>query len=180
MIDDTYERIDAMLASRVSQREFAQIIGTDEAVVSRLVRRGILPREGTVGDWLRRYTRRLRAQGRARAGGSELGQARLRLANASADRAEAELSDKVSALVWVGHLEPALRSISAQGLESLERTLAAIQAQIEARHGITLDAADIRDPLRDYIQVLEDLGNAWRPETGILRNGDLSAWPIEN
>lgn len=40
---------------KVSQTEFARVIDTSQATVSHLIRRNVLPKGGTLGDWTRAY-----------------------------------------------------------------------------------------------------------------------------
>ncbi|WP_240636167.1 hypothetical protein [Caldimonas tepidiphila] len=59
--------IDALKA-RVTQKEFADLVGISQQKVSELLADGILPREGTADQWLHAYCTRLREQAAGRLG----------------------------------------------------------------------------------------------------------------
>ena len=74
----------AGLECRVTQTAFADLVGVDQSVISRLISDDVLTKEGTALDWLRQYTGRLREQAAGRlgdeAGGLDLVQERAALA----------------------------------------------------------------------------------------------------
>lgn len=56
------------LAQRVSQAEFAELIGVSEAKVSQMRSEGVLAADATAGEWLQQYITRLREQAAGRMG----------------------------------------------------------------------------------------------------------------
>lgn len=72
--------IDELLRMRVSQADFARLIGVSEARVSQMVADGIIPAGGELGLWLALYCERLREQAAGR--GQELTIERAALAKA--------------------------------------------------------------------------------------------------
>lgn len=56
------------LGQRVSQQEFAQLIGVSEAKVSQMRTEGVLAADATAGEWLQQYLTRLREQAAGRMG----------------------------------------------------------------------------------------------------------------
>lgn len=71
-----------VLSQKVTQAEFAQMVGLSEARVSQLISEDVLPRDASAHDWLTAYCDRLREQaaGRASAGPLDLAQERAALA----------------------------------------------------------------------------------------------------
>lgn len=76
--------LDVLMAARVTQEEFGQMVGISQPAVSALMTDGTLDRDGTAGVWLRRYCQRLREQAAGRLGaengGLDLVQERAALA----------------------------------------------------------------------------------------------------
>jgi phage terminase Nu1 subunit (DNA packaging protein) len=74
----------SILDHRVTQTEFAALMGIDPSTVSRLISDGCLAESGTCLHWLRQYTNRLREQAAGRmgaeVGGLDLAQERAALA----------------------------------------------------------------------------------------------------
>lgn len=60
----------ASLDCRVTQTAFADLMGVDQSVISRLISDGWLVETGTALDWLRQYMHRLREQAAGRMGDS--------------------------------------------------------------------------------------------------------------
>ena len=58
----------AGLERRVTQTAFADLVGVDQSVISRLISDDVLTKEGTALEWLRQYTGRLREQAAGRLG----------------------------------------------------------------------------------------------------------------
>lgn len=78
-------KIIACLDARISQADFAQLIGVSEARVSQLVSEGVITRGETAAQWLIAYCERLRDQAAGRMGesmGLDLVQERAALARA--------------------------------------------------------------------------------------------------
>lgn len=77
-------KITPLLDQSTSQADFAEMVGISEARVSQLMADGVMPRSGTVHDWLLAYCDRLRDQAAGRAGtetgGLDLVQERAALA----------------------------------------------------------------------------------------------------
>jgi hypothetical protein len=59
-----------------SQGEFAALVGTSQATVSRMIRDGLLERRDTLGGWIAGYVRALEAEKEALAGDDDSAEAR--------------------------------------------------------------------------------------------------------
>lgn len=57
------------MAGRVTQSEFGSAVGISQQAVSGLLADGLLPKDGSFGDWLGAYCDRLREQAAGRLGG---------------------------------------------------------------------------------------------------------------
>lgn len=61
--------LNVLMSERVTQSEFGAAVGISQQAVSALLADGLLPRDGTFGDWLAAYCDRLREQAAGRMGG---------------------------------------------------------------------------------------------------------------
>jgi len=79
---------DTSLNSKVTQREFGQLVGISQPAVSDLLKREVLFENGTAAEWLKSYCSHLREQAAGRSGTGELDLVteRARLAKEQADR----------------------------------------------------------------------------------------------
>jgi hypothetical protein len=66
-----------------NQTAFAQIVGTSQQAIAKQVDKGVLPRDGTMAEWLDLYLNRLREQAAGRGGNNQ-----ERLATARAEESE--------------------------------------------------------------------------------------------
>lgn len=116
------------LNKKVTQAQFAQLVGVTQPAVSGLIARGILKVGDTAGNWLLAYCGHLRetAAGRSQSGESSLNlnDERARLAAAQADKVEMENQLLRGEIVRVDTLEAVLSATGGK-----------IKAQLEALPG---------------------------------------------
>lgn len=99
------------LDSRVTQADFAALVGVSQPRVAQMIDEGVLPREGTAGQWLTLYCERLREQASGR--GSELTAERAKLARAQREGQEIKNRVAQGEYAPVGLLGDVLSSASA-------------------------------------------------------------------
>src|SRR4051812_22584952 len=106
-------------------------MGISQQAISALLTRGVLAREGTLGEWILAYGSNLREQaaGRATKGELDLATERARWAKKQADRVAMENAEKRRELAPVALLEHVLAGISRRIVGVLE----SIPVQIKRR-----------------------------------------------
>lgn len=118
-----------MLDNRVTQAEFAELVGVTQPRVAQLIANNVLPRDGTARAWLRMYCERLRAEAAGRAD-SELSSARARLADAQAQRAERRNKVESGEFAAVGLLEVVLSHVARQIVARLDSLVPQIKRRV--------------------------------------------------
>lgn len=136
----------------MTQERFGEIVGIEQQSVSRLIGRGILPRDGTAREWFRAYCGRLReeAAGRATDGELNLAHERARLAKEQADGAalkNAVARGEYAPISLLGEVLGVASSAIAQRLDGFEGLLAKMAPDIpeKAKQGLLSLVAKARN-----------------------------------
>lgn len=129
------------LSSRVTQGEFAAMVGISQPAVSALIAKGVLKNGDPAGAWLHSYCANLREQaaGRASDGGLDLVQERARLAKEQADKFAMVNAQTRKELAPISLIELVLANMARQVAGVLE----ALPIQIK-RAAKNLSSEDLR------------------------------------
>lgn len=131
------------LSARVTQAEFAAMVGISQPAVSALISKGVLKPTDSAGAWLHDYCANLREQaagrGSAIAGGLDLVQERARLAKEQADKVAMANAQLRRELAPISVIELVLANMARQVAGVLE----ALPVQIK-RSAKNLTSEDLR------------------------------------
>lgn len=146
----------SILTERITQSDFAELVGVSQGRVSELVRAGVLQAGGTAGDWLHAYCANLRAQAAGRAGELDLAQERAALARTHRELAELKLAEERRELVRRGEVERVLAGKLVALRDRLETVGSRIGAVVAAESGVGVCERIVRDELRGAMAVFAD------------------------
>ncbi len=138
--------------SKASQTGFAVMVGVSQQAISKLQAKGVLPENGTYGDWHIAYLDRLRSEASGREQDQRLSDVRIRETEMSANLKELEYLKQLGKIIFVDDLSPLLTaffsSVQFNVMAAQERIIEAI----ESKHSITVDDDDINKPLRAALE----------------------------
>ncbi|WP_421885173.1 hypothetical protein [Methylibium sp.] len=145
----------SLLSHRVTQDEFAELIGVSQQLVSKLVTEGVIAKEDTAAGWLRSYCGRLREQAAGRMGegeGLDLVQERAWLAREQRESYRIKNAVALGEFAPIGLLADVLASASA-----------AVVDRFDALPGVLRKACpDLPAEARDAIgRVIASARNEW-------------------
>jgi phage terminase Nu1 subunit (DNA packaging protein) len=118
------------LAQRITQAEFAELVGLSEARVSQLFSEGILDRGGVAIDWIRAYVERLRNMAVERGSHGELDLAQERAALTREQRIGVAMKNDVSRTEFAP--TPVLQHVLCLASESIASKLDTLPARLKA------------------------------------------------
>lgn len=147
----------------VTNRDFARLMRIGEPTVSDLRKRGVLQDGATAQEWILAYVEQLRAAAAGRGEGEgALREARIREANAKAQKAEIESAQALRALVPAADVERQLRGWAARGAQAIDSAERRIVDALQSEYGITIEDRHVRDHLlaaqRDIAAYPRDAG----------------------
>jgi phage terminase Nu1 subunit (DNA packaging protein) len=145
------------LSMAVSQEQFAAVVGISQPRVAQLVAEGVLPRDGTAGQWLLAYCERLREQAAGR--GQELTIERAALARSQRIGQDIKNAVAQGEFAAIGLLADVLAEASA----AVAARFDSLAAQLQRRFP-QLDESD-RTQLMAMVAAAR---NAWAEETEAL------------
>lgn len=125
----------------VSQAEFGRLVGVTQQAVAKHMDNGVLREGATLGEWLRSYCEKLRAEASGRASDESvaLTRAKTREALSKAQMAELVYHRELGNLIPVEQVEPLLQSWAVSGRAEVTRTIESVVAAIESKHEIHIE-----------------------------------------
>lgn len=138
------------LEKKATQTGFAKLVGTTKQAVSDRFNGGQLPPDGTYAEWLAAYLSRLREEAAGRSD-KDLASARARETLASAQLKEIELSEKLSLVVMVSDLAPALVVLMKDTRSSMMEAGNKILQSIESETGTPFPDEFVLNPIRSAL-----------------------------
>lgn len=129
------------------------MVGISRPAVSGLVVRGVLPRSGSAGTWLKAYVRRLLDEASTRNDANQPGltEARTREANAKAEAVEIQSAEKLDNILLAEDLEPLLEELREIVRERVMAACEGAKTEIEGRYRVVLLNEDLADHLKRAI-----------------------------
>lgn len=133
----------------VTQRQFATLVGVTQPAIAKHVSSGLLREGATLGEWLRAYCEKLRAEasGRASDDSVALTRAKTREAEGRARLADLQYYREVEALVPVELIEPMLESWAVSGRAEVTRAVESVVAAVESKYKIEVERELYEKPL---------------------------------
>src|SRR3990167_538889 len=145
-----------------TQEQFAKLVGITQPAVSQLMRKGVLTRGGSIGQWLQQYLANLREQAAAHKSTNnqhDLMESRALLALEQKKHYEIQNAKRLSELI---PLEPMARTYE-QIFSDVRRRLLTLGRKFRSQWpDISLNVIEGLDNLVN--EILEDLYNARLPE----------------
>lgn len=142
------------LDDRATASAFARLVGISQPAVSKHLADGHLPRDGTLGEWLRAYCDHLRSYAAGRGGENQAALTTARIQESEVKAALGRLTyfEKLGQLVeaaaaarvvmdWASHTNREIRA----AVEKLRQTL-------ESEHGITIAPETLTDVIEPAIE----------------------------
>lgn len=142
------------LDDRATASAFARLVGISQPAVSKHLHDGHLPRDGSMGEWLRAYCDHLRSYAAGRGGDNQgaLTTARVEEAQAKTAMMRLNYAERLGKLVpaddaarivvdWAGHTNREIRA----AVEKLRQAL-------ESEHGITIAPETLTDVIEPAIE----------------------------
>lgn len=146
-----------LLEVKISQAQFADLVGISEARVSQLIAEGTLPRGATARTWLGAYLDRLREQAAGRAEAPEITTERARLLAAQAAREQLRLGEDRNDLIRVDAVVEAM----SHAYTTVRDAILNIPARMAAPLAAEPDPARIHDLLDEELRTtLTELAQA--------------------
>jgi phage terminase Nu1 subunit (DNA packaging protein) len=133
------------LDEEITQEAFGKLVGVSQSRISVLLNRGVLPHDGTGGEWLLAYCENLRevAAGReSEDGGLDLVQERAALARAQRKGIEIKNAIALGTYAPIEMLEMVLSNASAAVVERIEALPAQLRMKVPGLPQEALDAID--------------------------------------
>lgn len=130
------------------QTEFAMFVGITQPAVAQLVKKGVLTKGQTYGEWFEIYITKIRDEAGGRNQDERLINARIRESEMNGNLKELDFLANLNKVIWVEDLEPLMSEfISAIGFQIRSAEDRIIEG-IESRYDIELDDDIIREPIR--------------------------------
>jgi phage terminase Nu1 subunit (DNA packaging protein) len=146
-----------LLEVKISQAQFADLVGISEARVSQLIAEGTLSRGATARTWLDAYLDRLREQAAGRAEAPEITTERARLLAAQAAREQLRLGEDRGELIRVD----AVRTVMSHSYVAVRDAILNIPARMAAPLAAESDPAEIQNLLHvELHDALTELASA--------------------
>lgn len=141
---------------KVTQSEFAELVGTSQPAVSQRLKSGVLSADDSLGSWLHNYCHQLRQEAAGRTGAEHNGltAARTREASASADLKLLQIKERVRELVPVAEIEPRLIAMVTAARTQLLVLPGVLAQELRALHGVEIDPAIIEDRISEALSNL--------------------------
>lgn len=153
------------LSEKAKQTEFADLVGTTQPAIAKLVNKGVLVKGESYKTWLLSYAHRLRTEagGRGADNSARLTEARIAESHENTLSKRQDRLQKAGLLVVMSDI---IHVIEEQGLSIQQKWLGAgdrIVQSIESTHKIEIDDELVYEPLRNSLRdlavVTEELVN---------------------
>jgi len=140
----------AELKKKATQTALAKLVGCSKQAISKQSDKGVLPTDGTLGEWLICYCDQLRTEAAGRSGEDQaaLTKARTREAIATAQTKELQLYKDSAALVSADEVRKIVAAWATAGRAEFMNAIDKLAAAIKSEHNITLDQ-DVIDGIFD-------------------------------
>lgn len=140
----------------VSQGRFGTLIGITQQAVAKHVASGVLRDGATLGEWIRSYCEKLRAEASGRASDDSLAltRAKTREALSKAQLSELNYHRELEQLVPAEAVEPMLQSWAVSGRAEVTRAIESVIAAIESKHKIEIERELYEKPLRAALDAI--------------------------
>lgn len=146
------------LAGKASQTRFAEVVGVTQQAIALKVKEGVLPKDGTYGEWLALYADRLRKEAAGRSGEAQDRLTEARIEESRENSAEKKQRRLAAArqLLQRADVEHILLELPAMVRQQVMTTADAIQEKLESRYSIEMTDDDIKEPLRSALGHVAD------------------------
>lgn len=142
------------LHEKATQVGFAKLVGTSQPSIADRVKSGVLAKDGTVAEWLYSYCSHLRTEAAGRSGKAQeqLTQARIEESRENALEKKQRRLLAAGSLVEVADIQQLVLelpiAVRTQMLQAAEK----IHEEIQAKYSITLEDADVYQPIRSALR----------------------------
>lgn len=142
------------LERKAKQTEFSELVGTSQPAIANLVKRGILRRNASYGEWLQSYCDRLRteAAGRGADNNAELTRARIDESRENTLAKRQDRLTKAKVLVVVDEVAHVVEELGSTIKSSTMGAGDRILQSIEDAYSIELDEKLVYEPLRNSLR----------------------------
>lgn len=152
----TAKRID--LTAPATQSGFGEIVGVSQQAIADRVKSGVLPREGTYGEWLYLYCEQLRKEAAGRSGEAQeqLTQARIEESRENAAEKKQRRLLQARQLILVSDIVHTVLDLAGTMRTQVTQAADKIHETIQDKYKLQLSDDDIHEPLRAALRHVAD------------------------
>tara|TARA_R110000772_G_scaffold58539_1_gene132477 strand:- start:10101 stop:10610 length:510 start_codon:yes stop_codon:yes gene_type:complete len=138
------------LDQKATQTSFAQLVGCSKQAIQKHAQRIGLPRDGSLGEWLKLYCDHLRSEAGRQGGESASDLAKQRVLESQQKTLAMSLENmtRLGHLVSTEQMSEAFNEFASAVPISINSAAENILSGIESKHAITVDDELVRGPLR--------------------------------
>ena len=144
-----------------SQSSFSRLVGVSQQAISQLVTKGVLPRNGTYGDWLTIYIDRLRTEAAGRAGDNSDSVQQQRMKESEQKTLSLAISNgkELDQLTIAAEVAMMVNQTFSNVASELNNAGVKIQERIESELSLTVNDEHIFGPIRDAAESIAKIAN---------------------